>query len=197
MKIAAVILAAGEASRFGKPKQMLSLRGESLVSRSCRVAIEAGCSTVTVVLGAYSEEILKGEEFSSIRVLKNEHWERGMGESLALGVRAIGDDDWDGLVVMLADQVAVSVDSLKCVMEVFKEDREKIVISKNQEVSGPPTIFPYRFTEELMKLSGDVGAKHLIKNHAQDVIAVNHEESYWDIDTPDDWRRFLDRNGYT
>src|SRR5205823_6575293 len=83
---AAVILAAGASTRLGQPKQLIVLGGETLLDRAVRVAAEAGCWPVVVVLGADARRVLARCPLRSAAVLVNPWWQEGMASSLRLGV---------------------------------------------------------------------------------------------------------------
>ena len=89
--VAAVILAAGASSRLGRPKQLLTLNGRSLLRRTVEAATNAGCAPILVVLGAHAGQLTgeTGALSSPVRVVINENWAEGMGTSLAAGVAAL------------------------------------------------------------------------------------------------------------
>ena len=106
MKTAAVVLAAGASTRLGSPKQVVRLDGETLLERAVRVAREAGCSPVVVVLGAAAASIRAECSLGDAVVVVNEDWASGMGSSVGCGVQALGDVD--GCVLMACDMPAVT-----------------------------------------------------------------------------------------
>ena len=82
---AAVILAAGASVRLGEPKQLVRLCGERLLERAVRVAAEAGCEPVMVVLGAGAERIAAECRLGAAGVVVNADWAAGMGAVRAGG----------------------------------------------------------------------------------------------------------------
>ena len=79
MLITAIILAAGGSSRLGKPKQLISYRGEKLITRTILNAVEAGVDKVIVVLGSNAEAIRREiPEDPDVMVVSNPAWERGL-----------------------------------------------------------------------------------------------------------------------
>src|SRR5690242_3614420 len=115
MSIAAVILAAGASRRLGSLKQLEMLGNETLLQRAIRVALEAGCAPVIVVLGAEAEQvqkILPGDAIVAI----NEEWQEGMGSSVRVGVAACPASA-EGAVMMTCDQPTVTVAHLRLLME--------------------------------------------------------------------------------
>ena len=84
-----LVLAAGCGRRFGQPKAGVMLNGERLVDRSIRLLHEAGCESVTVVLGAWVQPL------TACRVVVNEQWTSGLASSLRCGLNALSIQDQD------------------------------------------------------------------------------------------------------
>ena len=191
MKTGAVILAAGKASRFGAPKQLLEIDGEALIDRACRTALEAGCEPVLRVLGAHAEAILERPCPSGVETLVHAGWEEGMGSSLAAGVNhLLGlEPELEAVVVMLADQPMVTVSLLDEMRMRLSE--ASIVLCDHGDATGPPALFGWQHFVELGALEGDRGAKAVAARHR--VAAVAFPEAAWDIDSPEAWARFLAR----
>ena len=87
MKVAAVVLAAGDSSRFGKPKQLAIFHGELLVRRSVTAANEAGCAPVVVVLGADAAQITPVLAGLPVSIIEHRNWSNGLGSSIAVGLK--------------------------------------------------------------------------------------------------------------
>src|SRR5204863_8210721 len=85
--VGAIVLAAGGSSRFGKPKQLLVFEGESLVQRAVRVATEAGCDPVVVVVGDVRNQIETELRETAAVIVENRQWQRGLGVSIRSGLR--------------------------------------------------------------------------------------------------------------
>jgi molybdenum cofactor cytidylyltransferase len=118
MSVAAVVLAAGASSRLGEPKQLATLGGETLLERTVRVAREAGCSPVVVVLGAEYVQVLGNSVLGDVVTVINDKWEEGMASSIRLGVGTLGlvAKDAEGVLLMTCDQPAVTVKHLSQLM---------------------------------------------------------------------------------
>lgn len=89
---AGLVLAAGGSRRLGQPKQLLELDGETLLRRTVRIAVEAGCGPVVVVLGAGAEALRLQVAGLPAEVVVNAEWEQGMGGSIRAGLEALGLD---------------------------------------------------------------------------------------------------------
>jgi molybdenum cofactor cytidylyltransferase len=178
MTTAAVVLAAGASTRLGSPKQLVRLGSENLLERAVRVAREAGCSPVVVVLGASADLIQAECALGDALIVVNGEWASGMGSSVAAGVRALGEVD--GCLVMTCDMPAVSSVHLR-------------ELAASGEVSasyyagrrGVPAYFPAASFGELMELRGDAGAREVLFL-ARSVELVRGEV---DLDTVSDLER--------
>ena len=155
MRVAAVVLAAGASSRLGSPKQLVRLGEENLLERAIRVAREAGCEPVVVVLGASAEAIRSHCSLGEAQVVVNEGWASGMGGSIGVGVGAL--QDVDGCVVMTCDMPAVTAAHLRLLMI-----KGEVTASSYAGRKGIPAFFPTAMFGELMELRGDVGARGLL-----------------------------------
>src|SRR5438552_16557921 len=91
--IGAVILAAGESSRFGRPKQVIEFRGKTLLHRAVDAASEAGCAPIAVVLGSNREEVARELTQTNVVPIENQNWRSGIGSSIRAGVRGLIDNN--------------------------------------------------------------------------------------------------------
>jgi len=153
---AAVVLAAGASTRLGEPKQLAVVGGERLLERAVRVAREAGCAPVVVVLGARAEEIRAACVLGDARVVVNEEWSEGMGASVRVGVGAVGDAE--GAVLMTCDQPAVTAEHLLVLMATGE-----VTASGHAGRRGVPAYFPAAMLGALREVKGDAGARELLR----------------------------------
>src|SRR5207237_8530547 len=145
--IAAIILAAGESSRLGQPKQVIQFRGKTLVRRMVDAASEAGCRPVLVVLGnskrtasgspteAREHEIDLVEAISSelkktgATIVANPNWKRGIGTSIHAGVQHLIEiaPGVEATVLLACDQPFVVRAVLDGLMTIHHRSREQMV----------------------------------------------------------------------
>ena len=173
---AAVVLAAGASTRLGEPKQLVMLGGETLLERAVRVAHEAGCVPVVVVLGAAAELVAARCDLGSAVVVVNEAWEEGMASSIRVGIGGVGGAD--GVVLMTCDQPAVTAEHLLALMAVGQVTTASAYAGRR----GVPAYFPAASFPALMELTGDAGARELLRGAAT-VELVGGE---LDVDTATD-----------
>ncbi|WP_263368331.1 nucleotidyltransferase family protein [Edaphobacter bradus] len=182
MSIAAVIVAAGASSRLGEPKQLVRLGNETLLERTVRVARDAGCSPIIVVLGSDYLQILTGCSLGDVVTVINDQWQEGMGSSIRWGVHACKNvaGKVDGAVILTCDQPAVTAEHLMRLML-----KNEIKASRYAARNGVPAFFPNKHFDALMALKGDAGARELLKDARYEELA-NGE---LDVDTSDDLER--------
>ena len=198
-RIAAVVLAAGASVRLGRPKQLVRIGqsggggGESLLRRAVRLALEAGCAPVVVVLGFEAERMraeLEGLAATQVRAVVNAEWAEGMGSSLRCGVEAVRGMEpiADALLVLVCDQPRLTVEHLRRLLERHREGRAAITASVYAGKTGVPAVFRQELFGELAGLEGDRGARELIRSHAGAVEGTPWAEGSVDLDLPDDLR---------
>jgi len=182
----AVLLAAGASSRLGQPKQLVRIEGEPLLRRAVRMACEAGCDPVAVVLG-YEAEWMRGalDGLAAMPVV-NEEWREGIGSSLRFGVAAlIGLDACPGnILVLVCDQVALSAELLRGLLRIHGSDGS-ITATRYGGRLGVPAVFSSDFFPELLAVAGDRGAREILERHARQVRAVDFPGGELDLDTPE------------
>ena len=158
--VAAIILAAGASRRLGEPKQLVKLGGKTLLERSVRVAFEAGCAPVLVVLGANAQMIQSRSDLSGTKQVLNERWVEGMATSIqaALELLQVEHPKARGAVLMVCDQPAVTAEHIRLLGATGR-----ITASEYEGRRGVPAYFPANAFSELEKLSGDAGARELLR----------------------------------
>jgi molybdenum cofactor cytidylyltransferase len=182
-----IILAAGESSRLGRPKQNLVFNGKTLLRRAVESGLESRCSTITVVLGANSTEITP---VSRTTTLYNKEWKEGMASSIRTAILEINNDlSFDQVVIMLCDQPFVDATLLNSLISKQTETGKAIVACTYNGTTGVPALFHRTLFPELLLLQGLEGAKKILKDHADDIAIIPFEQGSIDIDTPADYEQ--------
>jgi len=192
--IAAVILAAGQSSRFGKPKQLIPFRGKSLLRGIIDAAAEADCSPIAVVLGSSRQQIERGLEKTDVLIVENRNWQQGIGTSIQAGVRHVIDRerDVDAIVLLVCDQPFVDAHVIKELITLRKKTGKPIVASSYGETLGVPALFGHCYFHELLAINDTSGAKSVILRNRERVTEVIFPEGKIDIDTAEDYKRLTD-----
>jgi molybdenum cofactor cytidylyltransferase len=186
MPVAAIIVAAGASTRLGRPKQLVSYRGETLLARAIRLAGEAGAAPVLVVLGAHSEAICAGAPLGDATGVINERWAEGISTSIHVGLRAV-DAGAAGVLVIGCDQPHLTVGHLLALIEAFAGHSETVIAGSSYAgVVGIPAIFPRSVFGALHALRGDKGARALLVHPPCPLITLPFAGGEIDIDLPAD-----------
>jgi molybdenum cofactor cytidylyltransferase len=180
-----LVLAAGSGSRFGSPKQLIRVDGESLLQRAVARATEVAGHAVTVVLGAHAAELTPLLRHSSATVLVNRHWQEGLASSLRLGIASLPAGT-EGALVTLADQAAVSTFDLRRLATAWRRQPDSVIAASYDGHTGVPAIFPAHAFGLLQELRGDVGARTVLSHLADRVLRVPMPNAAIDIDVPED-----------
>lgn len=195
-KIGLIILAAGAATRMGRPKQLLSYQGRSLILHAVEVALASLCQPIIVVLGAYVEQIKPELMPKAVQVVENSQWQEGMSSSIRAGISMLlkTNSKLDAVIISLADQPLVSPQIFNQLIQSYQETQKVIIASKYNETTGVPALFSKTLFPELMQLEGDKGAKALIQKYIDTGLILLIPEAAIDIDTPDDYKQLLLKN---
>ncbi len=194
--IAIVILAAGESSRLGSPKQLLEYNGKNLLRHAVDTALETECASIFVILGANSDILSNQLKDKPVMVLQNSNWQEGMASSIRCGLEYIAGTILrpDSIIFMVCDQPFVTSALLLNLITKKVETKMPIVASSYKENLGTPALFHRSFFAMLMDLVGDKGARKLIADNMDKVATVNFEKGITDIDTMEDYNLLKQEN---
>lgn len=188
-----ILLAAGNARRYGSPKQLQEMDGETLVYRAARAALGSGARCL-VVTGAQAPDVTAELADLDLRCVYNPEWSRGMGSSLASGLRAAleGRPEPQGVIIALADQPCLRAADYRRLIDIHRTHPQEIVAAAYDHARiGPPALFPRWCFDDLLALDGDRGARELLRAHAPRVLRVDLPQAAIDIDTPADLARLV------
>lgn len=190
-QIAAVVLAAGASTRLGQPKQLVRVEGEPLVRRTARLAVEAGCSPVVVVLGFEAGQMRPELNGLAVEAVENSQWREGMGTSLRCGVEALRNMEPvpESVLLLVCDQPRLSLRHLRELVARHRSGKQAITTSAYAGTMGVPAVFARELFGELVRLEGDQGARGVIRRHAEQAKGISWPEGGVDLDDPKDLRR--------
>jgi molybdenum cofactor cytidylyltransferase len=192
--IVAVILAAGESSRMGRPKALLPIDGETFIERIVGVLRKTKIGRVFVILGHNAAELSRRIEHLPIEILINPNYKLGQLSSLHVAVRRIEQDaDCDGMLVHLVDHPYIDARLVDTMIDRFYESNKFIVVPRHGSKRGHPVIFSRRLYGELLKAPLDQGAKVVVNAHQADTLEIDTEDIgiTIDIDTPELYRQHV------
>ncbi len=180
----AVVLAAGEASRFGGPKLLMPF-GESTIIGSVVAFLEqAGVSPILVVAGSQDRELAQALRESNAQVVRNPEPGRGMLSSVRIGVAAL-PADIGRFVVVLGDQPRVQSGHLIRLLDEQKRRRAGIAIPTYRGKRGHPVVFDGRYREEILACPDSQSLRDVIHAHPGDIaeVEIPSDAVVRDIDT--------------
>ena len=183
--VIAIVLAAGQSSRFGATKQLAEVDGMSLVNRSVQAAGDSRVQSTAVVVGHDWQAVCRSIAPARAFLVRNEDHANGIGSSLALAARATRHAA-DAIIVMLADQPLVTSAHLDNLIDAWTGAANEIIATSYTGVSGPPVLFGSACFGELATLEGDSGARALLKNPRYMTREVEFADAAIDIDCQDD-----------
>ena len=187
---AIILLAAGASRRMGQPKQLLPVGDGHLLHRLIGVCAACQPAKLLVVLGANADSILPTLQAEPCDVFINENWQEGLGNSMAAGISAIEPaDSIRQVMVVLADQARLEPRHLLELLAAYQASDKSMAVSTFDGGSGPPAIFDRRWWGNLARLTGDEGAKPLIRANPAEVLRVPIPAAATDIDTPEDYEQ--------
>lgn len=188
-----IILAAGSSTRMGRSKQLMELGEETLIARAVRVAGASGMKVV-VVLGAEDKKHAEVIRKMKIDIVFNPDWQSGMASSIKAGLRHFSvNKNIHGVIVMVCDQPLLTSAHLTNLRDQWISTHKPIIASYYAGTVGVPALFDQSMFPEMLTLMGEGGAKKIIQNHPDKTAAVIFPEGSFDLDTPDDYKNFLDR----
>jgi len=180
-----VVLAAGASSRFGSAKQLVRVNGRPLMHTIVSRAVELAGHSVTVVLGAHAGELAPLLKHSPASVAVNRNWSEGIAGSIREGLTH-APPTADGVLIVLADQAAVTTEDLRRLAGVWRRNTASIAAAQYAGGVGVPAIFPRWCFRELNELRGDRGAQVLLQRHIDRLVRLPMPSAELDIDRPED-----------
>ena len=188
--VSAILTAAGESSRMGRPKALLPWRGVALVEYQAGSLLEGGASEVVVVLGHEHESIAPHIVRPDVRYVVNPHYALGKTTSIRSGLHGLGPECTD-IVLLAVDQprppgiVAPVVDS-------HLRTGALITSPRYRGRGGHPLVFSAKLRDELAAITEEgQGVRAVFRAHAADVNEVPIDDAMirLDLNTPDDYRQ--------
>lgn len=187
-RCAAVVLAAGASTRLGQAKQLIEVGGESLLRRTARLAVAAGCAPVVVVLGSEADRMRTELTGVGVETVVNPEWLEGMGSSVRYGVSALGTGNAmpSDILLLVCDQPQLTGEHLQTLLAQSAAGGAAITASQYGGRAGVPAVFAAEIVPELLQCTGDQGARDIIRRDATRVQLVPWPEGAVDVDRPED-----------
>ncbi|WP_119301844.1 NTP transferase domain-containing protein [Dongia deserti] len=189
-RVAGLVMAAGRSSRMGANKLLMDDDGKPIVTRVVEHALAADLAEIVVVTGHQETEVRAALAEQTVRVVPCPDYADGMSASLRCGLKALSADI-DAALILLGDMPRVGGTLIRRMIAAFNPTEGRaIIVPSFQGKRGNPVLWDRSFFGEMMDLHGDVGARHLIGEHAELVTEIESEDAgiFLDIDTPEAYR---------
>jgi len=180
-----ILLAAGQSQRFGSNKLLHPLNnGTPMILATAKKLVSVLPDSIVVInqqLIPYTRQL----EQLGLRVVINEHAINGIGNSIACGICA--NQDATGWLIALADMPQIKTETMTQLINKLKDGAD-IVAPQYEQQRGHPVGFNQRYKDELIALNDDVGARHIITKHQNQIefIPTNDAGVILDIDKESD-----------
>ena len=192
---AGIILAGGSSTRFGRPKQLLKLKGKYLLEYVLNAALESKLNHVVLVLGHEYQKILQTlvncTTHERLQLVINHHYLEGQSRSLKAGLLKIRDT-FPAVMFLLGDQPMLDSNTIDHMLDKFRKSGKDICVPVCNGKRRNPAIFNRVLYDQLMGIEGDIGARDIIRANPDHVLYVemNNPLYFVDIDSQQDFENF-------
>ena len=197
MKVSGAILAAGEAKRFGTPKQLLEWEDTTILGKVIKEFKNANFTNVYLILGAYYSKILDklNNDLDGLYVINNKNWKSGMFSSIKCAIKESLNKKDEYLLIHQGDMPFITAESLNKFIQTAKSSDNPLIIGVYNNKPAHPYIIHRKIMDEVYCLNGEEGIRPVIKKYFPNAIKI--EVSYLigkqDIDTWEEYWRL--KNG--
>lgn len=197
--VSALVLAAGEARRMGRLKQLLPFGSTSLLGRVVENLLASSVLEVVLVMGHEHQRVLRELNLVSInppkpvKMVVNSRYREGLSSSLRSGLASVDPRAWT-MLIALGDQPLIGPSLIDSLIAAFDESDRGIVAPIFRGQRGHPIILDLRYRPEMECIQGDEGCRRILADHPDDLllVEVNNPWVTWDVDTMEDYQRCLE-----
>ncbi|AGB41025.1 putative MobA-like protein [Halobacteroides halobius DSM 5150] len=197
--VSAIVLAAGMSTRLDKDKskQLLSLGKKTIIETVINKLLASEVEEIIVVVGYQAGMIRSLIQSKEVKICYNKDYKLGQSTSLKKGLLSIASN-CKAILCVLADQPLVRKETINQLITEFKVEGELIVAPEYKEHRGNPVLFSADLKSEMLKISGDRGARDLIDKYRKQskLIKVDDQGVIFDVDTKEDYLRLLIKHIY-
>jgi molybdenum cofactor cytidylyltransferase len=186
-KFAAVLLAAGESRRMGEANKLLErVDGIPMVARVVAALKASRASQVVVITGHEHDRVREALADHEVRFVHNPDYAQGMSTSVRAGIDALGEDV-DAALFALGDMPWIQSGHIDALLAAFDPEVAPICVPVFDRKRGNPVLWSSRYFPQMRALTGDVGARRLLSDYAEDVRLVHMSDAavLIDVDTPE------------
>jgi len=190
----AMILAAGESKRMGKPKLLLPFGEKTIIEIIVATVVSSKVEQTLVILGSGREKIEEKIKNYPVKIVYNRDFRGGMLSSVQCGFKSLPEET-RAVLVVLGDQPKISTTVINKLIDAYKSSGKGIVLPVYKKERGHPVLIDVKYGEEVENLSPEVGLRGTVYNHPEDILEVDVETSciFQDIDYESDYKRELEK----
>ena len=188
VKLALIMLAAGNSRRFGSNKLIYEVDGVPMYLQTLRqiqkAALKIPDSRIILVTQMQQSEIIDAAKEIGAEALINPQPERGISSSMQIGLESAKDAD--ACLFTVSDQPWLTAETIIALYDAFQSENKGMACTIRGEKTGNPCIFSKKYYRELMEITGDKGGKQIIKRYPEDVtyLKISDERELQDVDVP-------------
>lgn len=186
--ITALILAAGQSKRMGKPKMLLPWGKMTVLETVIATFEAAGVEDIVVVTGGYREQVEALIEDSARTVFNPRYAEGEMLSSVQAGLAA-SKPGTEAVLIGLGDQPQVRERSVKIVLDEYHQSGASIIVPSYQMRRGHPWLVARAHWNEILSLQPSESLRDFLNLHAEDIryVVSDNDSILQDLDTPEDY----------
>jgi molybdenum cofactor cytidylyltransferase len=189
----ALVLAAGESKRMGRPKQLLPFANKTILETVIDRITQSTVDEILVVLGANREQIEEVTKDLPVKSVYNPRFKEGMLSSVQKGFASLPDDA-EAVLIFLGDQPMVPGSVIDQIIRAYRSTKKGIVLPVYDRKRGHPVLISTKYRKDVSHLDPEIGLRELVHNHPEDILEVDLDSSsvLEDIDTPEDYKKLMD-----
>jgi molybdenum cofactor cytidylyltransferase len=189
--ISCILLSAGKSERFGSPKALASISGNTVIQHIQNTLLQSSCDEIIIVLGAYFKEVQPSIFIHSrIRVVYNKDYNFGQTSSVQAGWRETNSSS-KGVMFLPVDCPLVQASSIDKIIEGFNKNEPDILIPAYQGKNGHPPIFHQRLRSKILALPVTLGLNSLFPCHPPQKIEIKDPGIIKSFNTPEEFKTLI------
>ncbi|MBA2520225.1 MAG: molybdenum cofactor cytidylyltransferase [Chloroflexia bacterium] len=192
MSVSGIILAAGQSSRLGRSKQLLPLAGRPLLAHVIAHAAASDLDETILVLGHEATAIAAALGDLGQRTMINPEYAAGQSTSVRAGLSAVSPES-DAVMFLLGDQPTVTSEIINALLTAYRTKRAPILVPTYGGQRGNPVLFDRALFPELHRVTGDEGARAIVRANAHGIrlVTMPGDRPPPDVDTEEDYQQLL------
>ncbi len=188
---AGIILAAGQATRYGSPKQLLDWKGKPFVRHIAETALHSGLWPVVVVTGFRSADVESCLKDLPVKIIHNPDYEAGQSTSIKAGISSLPQKA-GAAIFLLADQPQIPGDVIRALTETHAKELQPVVAPLVlEERRANPVLFDRATFPDLLQLTGDIGGRAIFSKYKVEYIPWHDDILLLDVDKPEDYQKLV------